>query len=334
MKEKVSNMKTLEKISSFAGKYFALLVILIAVIAYLIPETFLPFRSYITLLLGVVMFGMGLTLKAVDFKLILTNPKPVLIGVAAQFVIMPLVAFAIAYMLQLPNELAAGLVLLGSVPGGTASNVMVYLAKGNVPLSITMTSFSTLLAPLMTPVLLLWLAGQWMPVNVMDMFMSIVQVIIVPIVLGLLIKKLLPTVVEKSANVVPLISVLAIIIIVSAVVAGNVNNIASAGLLVFVGVFLHNGAGLLLGYFTGKMMKLSRSDCRAISIEVGMQNSGLGVALATAHLGPLAALPSALGAVWHNISGPIIATIWSKNAADSEEEEMEAIPLESKPSQV
>ncbi|MER2070990.1 MAG: bile acid:sodium symporter family protein [Psychrobacillus sp.] len=327
-------MKTLEKISSFAGKYFALLVILIAVIAYLIPETFLPFRSYITLLLGVVMFGMGLTLKAVDFKLILTNPKPVLIGVAAQFVIMPLVAFAIAYMLQLPNELAAGLVLLGSVPGGTASNVMVYLAKGNVPLSITMTSFSTLLAPLMTPVLLLWLAGQWMPVNVMDMFMSIVQVIIVPIVLGLLIKKLLPTVVEKSANVVPLISVLAIIIIVSAVVAGNVNNIASAGLLVFVGVFLHNGAGLLLGYFTGKMMKLSRSDCRAISIEVGMQNSGLGVALATAHLGPLAALPSALGAVWHNISGPIIATIWSKNAADSEEEEMEAIPLESKPSQV
>ncbi|NME06569.1 bile acid:sodium symporter family protein [Psychrobacillus sp. BL-248-WT-3] len=327
-------MKTLEKISSFAGKYFALLVILIAVIAYLIPETFLPFRSYITLLLGVVMFGMGLTLKAVDFKLILTNPKPVLIGVAAQFVIMPLVAFAIAYMLQLPNELAAGLVLLGSVPGGTASNVMVYLAKGNVPLSITMTSFSTLLAPLMTPVLLLWLAGQWMPVNVMDMFMSIVQVIIVPIVLGLLIKKLLPTVVEKSANVVPLISVLAIIIIVSAVVAGNVNNIASAGLLVFVGVFLHNGAGLLLGYFTGKMMKLSRSDCRAISIEVGMQNSGLGVALATAHLGPLAALPSALGAVWHNISGPIIATIWSKNAADSEEEEMEAIPLESKPSQI
>ncbi|MEK4521456.1 bile acid:sodium symporter family protein [Psychrobacillus sp. FSL W7-1457] len=326
-------MKTLEKISSFAGKYFAFLVILIAVVAFLIPEAFLPFRSYITLLLGVVMFGMGLTLKAVDFKLIITNPKPVIIGVAAQFLVMPLTAFAIAYILQLPNELAAGLVLLGSVPGGTASNVMVYLAKGNVPLSITMTSFSTLMAPLMTPVLLLWLAGQWMPVNAMDMFMSIVQVIIVPIVLGLLIKKLLPTAVEKSANVVPLISVLAIIIIVSAVVAGNVNNIASAGLLVFVGVFLHNGAGLLLGYYTAKMMKLSKSDCRAISIEVGMQNSGLGVALATAHLGPLAALPSALGAVWHNISGPIIATIWSKSAGN-EEEEIEAIPLEGKPSQV
>ena len=330
----VGNMKILEKISSFAGKYFAIWVILIAVIAFLIPEAFLPFGGYITILLGIVMFGMGLTLRAVDFKLILTNPKPVLIGVAAQFIIMPLTAFAIAYLLQLPSELAAGLVLLGSVPGGTASNVMVYLAKGNVPLSITMTSFSTLLAPLMTPVLLLLLAGQWMPVNAMDMFMSIVQVIIVPIVLGLLIKKLLPTAVEKSANIVPLISVLAIIIIVSAVVAGNVDNIASAGPLVFVGVFLHNGAGLLLGYYAAKMMKLSKSDCRAISIEVGMQNSGLGVALATAHLGPLAALPSALGAVWHNISGPIIATVWSKSAGKQDEVEVESIPLEGKPSQI
>ncbi|MFJ8063291.1 bile acid:sodium symporter family protein [Psychrobacillus sp. NPDC096426] len=305
-------MKVLESISNFAGKYFAFLVIAIAVIAFFIPDTFLPFGKYITILLGIVMFGMGLTLKAVDFKLILTHPKPVIFGVLAQFIIMPLTAFAIAYLLQLPSELAAGLVLLGSVPGGTASNVMVYLAKGNVPLSITMTSFSTILAPLLTPLLLLLLAGQWMPVNAVDMFMSIVQVIIIPIILGLLAKKLLPNIVEKSLNIVPLISVLAIITIVSAVVAGNVNNIASAGFLVFVGVFLHNGAGLLLGYFAAKLMGLSELDQRAISIEVGMQNSGLGVALATAHLGPLAALPSALGAVWHNISGPILATYWSK----------------------
>jgi BASS family bile acid:Na+ symporter len=221
--------------------------------------------------------------------------------------------------LQLPNELAAGLVLLGSVPGGTASNVMVYLAKGNVTLSIIMTSFSTILAPLLTPLLLLLFAGQWMPVNAVDMFMSIIQVIIIPIALGLIVKKLMPTIVEKSINVVPLISVLAIIMIVSAVVAGNVDNIASAGLLVFVGVFLHNGAGLLLGYYAGKISGLSQLDCRAISIEVGMQNSGLGVALATAHLGPLAALPSALGAVWHNISGPILASYWSKRPVNDEE---------------
>ena len=314
----MNSLKLLESISNFAGKYFAYFVILVAVIAFITPETFLPFGQYITILLGIVMFGMGLTLKAVDFKLILTHPKPVILGILAQFIFMPLIAFAIAYILQLPNELAAGLVLLGSVPGGTSSNVMVYLAKGNVPLSITMTSFSTILAPLFTPLLLLIFAGQWMPVNAVDMFMSIVQVIIIPIALGLLVKKLMPTFVEKSLNVVPLISVLAIITIVSAVVAGNVDNIASAGLLVFFAVFLHNGVGLILGYYAGKFSGLSKVDCRAISIEVGMQNSGLGVALATAHLGPLAALPSALGAVWHNISGPILATYWSKRPVNDE----------------
>lgn len=318
-------MKLLESISNFAGKYFAFFVIIVAVVAFFIPETFLPFGKYITILLGIVMFGMGLTLKAVDFKLIATNPKPVIFGIIAQFIIMPLTAFAIAYMLNLPAELAAGLVLLGSVPGGTSSNVMVYLAKGNVPLSITMTSFSTLLAPLLTPALLLLFAGQWMPVNALAMFTSIVQVIIIPIALGLLVKKLFPTVVEKSLNVVPLISVLAIITIVSAVVAGNVNNIASAGLLVFLGVFLHNGAGLLIGYYSAKLMGLSELDRRAISLEVGMQNSGLGVALATAHLGPLAALPSALGAVWHNISGPILATYWSKRPVTDEVKDNSAI---------
>ncbi|GGA36645.1 sodium transporter [Psychrobacillus lasiicapitis] len=327
----MNNLKILESISNFAGKYFAFLVIAVAVIAFLIPDTFLPFGKYITILLGIVMFGMGLTLKAVDFKLILTHPKPVIFGVLAQFIIMPLAAFTIAYLLQLPSELAAGLVLLGSVPGGTASNVMVYLAKGNVPLSITMTSFSTIMAPLLTPLLLLLLAGQWMPVNAVDMFMSIIQVIIIPIILGLLVKKVLPNIVEKSLNIVPLISVLAIITIVSAVVAGNVNNIASAGPLVFLGVFLHNGAGLLLGFYAAKLMGLSELDRRAISIEVGMQNSGLGVALATAHLGPLAALPSALGAVWHNISGPILATYWSKRPV--KETEAPVLKAQSKVSQ-
>lgn len=310
-------MKALEIISQFAGKYFAVLVLLIAVIAYLTPATFIGFAPYITLLLGVVMFGMGLTLKGADFKLILTHPKPVIIGLIAQFTIMPLTALAIAYALNLPAELAAGLVLLGSVPGGTASNVMVYLAKGNVPLSITMTSCSTILAPIMTPTLLYLLAGQWMPVDPIAMFKSIILVIIVPIVLGIIIQKIMPNVVAKSISVVPLISVVAIIIIVSAVVGGNQQNIASAGLLVFLAVFLHNAAGLLFGYFIAKLMKLTAQDCRAISIEVGMQNSGLGVSLAKAHFAaePMTALPSAFAAVWHNISGPIIATIWANRPA-------------------
>ncbi|MGX6443222.1 bile acid:sodium symporter family protein [Neobacillus sp. K501] len=309
-------MKILEAISTIAGKYFAVWVICIAVIAYMVPAPFLVFGGYITILLGVVMFGMGLTLKAVDFKLVLTNPIPVIIGVCAQFIIMPLSAFLIAYFMNLPAELAAGLVLLGSVPGGTASNVMVYLAKGNVPLSITMTSISTLVAPIATPAILLLLAGKWMPVDPKAMFLSIIQVIILPIVLGILIRKFLPKVVEKSMTVIPLISVLAIIIIVSAVVSGNAKSIANAGLLIFTAVMLHNAVGLLLGYIAAKILGLDESNRRAISIEVGMQNSGLGVALATAHFGPIAALPSVVGAVWHNITGPILATYWSKKPVE------------------
>ncbi|MFJ7375585.1 bile acid:sodium symporter family protein [Lysinibacillus capsici] len=305
-------MKILEAISTIAGKYFAIWVICIAVIAFIAPEPFLIFGGYITILLGIVMFGMGLTLKAVDFKLVITNPVPVIIGVCAQYVIMPLSAFLIAYIMNLPAELAAGLVLLGSVPGGTASNVMVYLAKGNVPLSITMTSFSTLLAPIATPFILLLLAGKWMPVDPIAMFTSIIQVIIIPIILGIIIRRVVPQIVEKSINVIPLISVVAIMIIVSAVVAGNVDTIASAGSIIFAAVVLHNAFGLLFGYITARVLGLDESNRRAISIEVGMQNSGLGVALATAHFGPLAALPSVLGAVWHNISGPILATYWSK----------------------
>lgn len=321
-------MKVLEAISTIAGKYFAVWVILTSVIAFLIPDPFLGLGSYITILLGVVMFGMGLTLKAVDFKIVFTKPLPVIIGVCAQFIIMPLVAFAIAKLLNLPAELAAGLVLLGCVPGGTASNVMVYLAKGNVPLSIAMTSISTLLSPIMTPLILLLLAGQWMPVDAVSMFMSIVQVIIVPIVLGLAIKKFFPVAVEKSLSVLPLISVAAIITIVAAVVSGNSATIATSGLLIFTAVMLHNGFGLLLGYFAGKVLGQDEVNRRAIAIEVGMQNSGLGVALATAHFGPLAALPSVLAAAWHNISGPILATYWSKKPAVSREEEITDRPIE------
>lgn len=308
-------MQLLEKLSALAGKYLAVLVIIIAIIAFITPSTFVIFGSYITLLLGLVMFGMGLTLRPVDFKIVFSNPFPVIVGVIAQFTVMPLVAFTLAYVLNLPPELAAGLVLLGSVPGGTASNVMVYLAKGNVALSVAMTSLSTLMAPIMTPLLLYFLAGQWLPVDPMAMFMSILQVIIIPIVLGFLFQRFLPTVVEKGIAVVPLISVMAILIIVSAVTAANAENVISSGLIVFIAVFLHNSIGLLLGYLAAKLMGLNETDRRAISIEVGMQNSGLGVALATAHFSPLAALPAVWGAIWHNISGPIIATFWANQSS-------------------
>lgn len=318
-------MKFIEKISALAGKYFAVLVILSAVVAFLYPPAFLIFGGYITILLGVVMFGMGLTLKPVDFKLVFTKPIPVIIGICAQYTIMPLVAFALAYLLRLPPELAAGLVLLGSVPGGTASNVMVYLARGNVALSVAMTSLSTMMAPIMTPLLIYLLAGQWLPVDPVAMFMSIIQVIIIPIILGFLIQKFFPVAVEKGVTVVPLISVAAILIIVAAVTAANAGNVVAAGFLVFIAVFLHNGFGLLLGYLVALMMGLGENERRAISIEIGMQNSGLGVALATAHFSPLAALPSVWGAIWHNISGPILATYWANKSIPENDEKIKKV---------
>ncbi|SIS75195.1 bile acid:sodium symporter family protein [Salimicrobium salexigens] len=323
-------MKVIESISRVAGKYFALWVIAAALISFFVPEVFLGLGAYITILLGVVMFGIGLTMQPVDFKLVMKKPLPVIAGVAAQYVLMPLTALGIAYLLNLPAELAAGLVLLGSVPGGTASNVMVYLAKGNLALSVAMTSFSTLLAPILTPAILLMLAGQWLPVDPVSMFLSIVQVIIVPITLGLLVRKLFPETVDKSATAVPLISVLAIITIVCAVVAANVESITSSGLQIFAAVMLHNLIGLILGYGAAVLMRLDESKRRAISIEVGMQNSGLGVALATAHFGPLAALPNVVAAVWHNISGPILATFWSKKPVRGEDEPEVEEELESR----
>lgn len=313
-------VKVLAAISTIAGKYFAVWVVIISVIAFLSPDTFAWASHYVTILLGIVMFGMGLTLKVADFKIVLTKPLPVLIGVAAQYVLMPLIGFTLAKWMNLPPEMAAGLVLVGACPGGTASNVMVYLAKGDVPLSVAMTSISTLLAPVATPFILLLLAGQWLPVDPQAMLLSIVQVVIVPIVLGLLMRSIFPSQVEKSTTVVPLVSVLAIMIIVAAVVGANAENIATSGFFLFSAVMLHNVLGLLLGYVTALLLGLDEVKRRAISIEVGMQNSGLGASLATAHFTPLAALPSAIFSVWHNISGPILATFWSRKPVGDEKD--------------
>ncbi|MDT8862171.1 bile acid:sodium symporter family protein [Alkalihalobacillus sp. MEB130] len=303
-------MNVLHLFSKFASKYFAVIVIFISMIAFVSPTTFTWIAPHITLLLGIIMFGMGLTLKLSDFGVVLKKPVPVVIGVIAQFVIMPLVAFGIAIALNLPPELAAGLVLVGACPGGTASNVMVYLAKGDVPVSVAMTSISTLLAPILTPFILFILADQWLPVDAGAMFVSIVKVIIIPIALGIILRRLLPNFVDKSVTVLPLISIVAILAIVSAVVGGNKENIATTGLLLFAAVMLHNSVGLALGYITAKLVGLDEAKRRAISIEVGMQNSGLGASLATVHFSPLAALPSALFSVWHNISGPLLVTFW------------------------
>ncbi|UFJ41674.1 bile acid:sodium symporter family protein [Brevibacillus humidisoli] len=305
-------MKTLERISQFVGNTFAVWVLLFTVLAFLYPSWFVGIAPYIVPLLGIIMFGMGLTLSTADFKEVFKRPKEVLLGVLAQFVIMPLLGFGLAVGLRLPPEVAVGVILVGCCPGGTASNVMTYLARGDVALSVAITSVSTLLAPLATPGLILLFASQWVPVDALGLFWSIVKVVIIPIALGLIVKMLFKRQAEAGVKALPLISVVAIVAIVAAVVAGSKESIASSGLMIFAVVVLHNLIGLALGYLIAKLFKLNLSKQKALSIEVGMQNSGLGAAIAAAHFSPLSAVPSALFSVWHNISGPIIATLFGR----------------------
>lgn len=303
-------MKLLEKLSDFVGKYMAVLVLAVAALALFVPSSVSFIKtSYVNTLLGIVMFGMGLTLKASDFKIVFSHPKDVVLGCLAQFTIMPLLAFFLTKLFGLSPELAVGVILVGTCPGGTSSNVMTYLAKGDVALSVGMTGVSTILAPFLTPVLTYLLAGQTVDVNMMSMFLSIVKVVIVPIALGCIINKLFADFTQKLVKVLPLVSVTAIVAIVAAVVSANASKIMTSGLLIVMVVMLHNICGYALGFFIGKALKLETAKCKAVAIEVGMQNSGLATSLAATHFAqyPLATIPGAVFSVWHNISGAIFA---------------------------
>ena len=303
-------MKALEKLSELVGKYMAVLVLLIAGISLFAPGTVSFIKtSYVNTLLGIVMFGMGLTLKASDFKIVFSHPKDVVIGCLAQFTIMPVLAFILTKIFRLPPDLAIGVILVGTCPGGTSSNVMTYLAKGDVALSVGMTSVSTVLAPFLTPLLTYLFAGQTVDVNIISMFMSIIKVVIIPIALGVVINKLFSVFTEKLVKVLPLVSVSAIMAIVAAVVSANSSKIMTSGLLIVAVVILHNVCGYGLGFLIGKMLKLDMAKCKAVAIEVGMQNSGLATSLAGTHFAayPLATIPGAVFSVWHNISGAIFA---------------------------
>ncbi len=294
-------MKALIKLSTFIGNTFAVWVILFAALAFLLPGGFTWISPYINLLLGIIMFGMGLTLKLKDFKQVITAPKEVITLVVAQYTIMPLIAVGLVFLFQLPPEIAIGVILVGCSPGGTSSNVMTYLAKGNMALSVTATSVSTLLAPIITPALTLLLASAWLPVSFSAMFISIIQIVLVPIALGVAVQYLLGNKVEQAVGVLPLISVIGIIGVITAVVSNNVENILASGLLIFAVVILHNLLGYLVGFLLGKVFRFDLKDTKTLSIEVGMQNSGLAATLAATHFSPIAAVPGALFSVWHNI---------------------------------
>ena len=303
-------MKFLEKLSDFFGKWMALIVIAIAALALFVPQTCLWVKtSWINWLLGIVMFGMGLTLKMDDFKVVFSRPKDIIIGFIAQFTLMPLIAFLLTKAFNLPTEIAVGVILVGTCPGGTSSNVMTYLSKGDVPLSVGMTAVSTLFAPLMTPLLTLLYAGQRVDVNAVAMFLSIVKVVLLPITLGLVCNYFFEKVTREIVRILPLISTIAIIMIIASVVSANSARLKTVGVMVVIVVILHNLLGYATGYGVGKLLRLNTTKCRALSIEVGMQNSGLATSLAATHFAqyPLATIPGAVFSVWHNISGAVYA---------------------------
>ena len=307
-------MSRVRKICDFLSSNIAILIIIFSVIAFFYPKGFSWATSYTTWFLGAAMFGMGLTIKTEDFKVVFTRPKDLCIGFVLQYTVMPLTAFALAKAFGLSADLALGVILVGCCPGGTASNVITYVADGDVPLSVGMTIVSTILAPVCTPVLVYLLAGSWVEVSLLTMMMSVVKVVLLPVLLGILIYRLFPKQIDAVRELLPLVSVVAIVMIISGIVGSNAEKIVTCGALVMVVVAIHNVVGLCLGTGVAKLLKLEERKVTAIGIEVGMQNSGLAISLATANFAanPLATLPGAIFSVWHNISGSVYAGIRRK----------------------
>lgn len=305
----------MKRLCKTISDYMGVLVLLSAVTALLFPTAIGSVKpTVINPLLGVIMFGMGLTLNANDFRIVFSRPKDVIIGCMAQFTVMPSLAWLLARLFNLDDALTIGVVLVGCCPGGTASNVITYLAKGDLALSVGMTGVSTLLAPIATPLLVWLMAGKNIDVNVAGMLLSILWVVILPIILGLTMKKLLPSLTSKATAYLPAVSSLTICVIVMIIIAANAGKLLSSGAIVIAVVMLHNMSGLALGYTLGTLLHMPEAKRRAISIEVGMQNSGLASSLATLHFAayPMATIPGAVFSVWHNISGTVMARLFSR----------------------
>jgi len=295
-----------------ATQLFPLWALLFSLLAYWQPALLVGGKDAIVLLLMLIMFGMGLSLTWEDFQRVLRQPGIIGLGLLLQYSLMPLLAFAIGIALQLPQELLVGLVLVGACPGGTASNVIAYLARADVALSVAITFASTLVAVVATP-LLTWLyLGERIPVPIDGMLISLLQIVLLPVTVGCFLNTRFARQLAPLRDVFPLVSVAAIVVVIGIIVALNQGRIAQAGIAIFIAVVAHNGLGLASGYGIARLLRLDKKRARTLAIEVGMQNSGLGVALAVKHFSAMAALPGALFSVWHNLSGSLLAAIWRR----------------------
>lgn len=295
---------------------FPLWALLLSLLAFFVPGPFSSMSAGIVPLLTVIMLSMGLTLTARDFANVAKSRKALIVGVCLQFLIMPVAAWLVAKLFGFDDDLTVGMLLVGSVAGGTSSNVMCYLAKGDTALSISMTATSTIIGVFLTPVLVAFLAGQSIDVPVQPMLMALVKVVLLPVVIGVVLNEIAAKWVRKIDMIFPYVSMFAILLIIAIVVALNAGTIASVGLIVACAVILHNAIGLCLGYGVTALLGFDRKICRTIAFEVGLQNSGLATALAMKFFSPVSALPGTLFSVWHNISGSLLAGYWSRKPLD------------------
>ncbi len=314
------DLKVLHLFSDFLGKYFVLIILSVAVLAIFFSESFINIgkirifgQSPVILGLGIIMFIMGLSIKKEDWSIVWRKPKEIFIGCLAQFTIMPPLAYVLAKLFQLPPALAVGLVLLGTCPGGTASNVMTYLAKGDVALSVGMTTISTLLAPILAPALTYAFAGQWIEIHLLTMVFDILKIVLIPVLAGMLIQHFFANFIHRIHNILVIIPIVSIVIIMGLCVAPNKENLLHSGYLLILAVCLHNWFGFLLGYIVGKYANMTFKQTKTLSIEVGLQNSGLAIGLSGQFGNPLCALPATIATVIHQISGSILANIFSGN---------------------
>jgi len=302
-------MQTYLKVTT---QLFPVWALLFSVLAYYQPGLFVDLKPAIIPLLVVIMLGMGMTLRFEDFRRVLATPKVIIIGLCLQFLVMPLAAYLVSKGFGLSLALLTGMVLVGASSGGTASNLICYLAKGNVALSITLTLCSTLLAVIAMPLLTLLYIGEKVPVPVEGMLLTVLKIVVIPVLAGVMINQFFGKRLEKVQPLFPLISVVAIVIIIAIIVALNASRIAEVSMVIMAAIILHNAVGLLSGYWVSRWFGYDVQTSRTLAIEVGMQNSGLSVALAIKYFSPLAALPGALFSIWHNISGSVLASLWSR----------------------
>ena len=308
---------TLEAASRFIERHFIVMTVLMSGIALVYPASFTWIKPHIPFGLGLIMFGMGLTLEFEDFRDIWRKWHLVGFGLIMQYFIMPLLAVGISLVLGLPAEAVVGMVVVGACPGGTASNVIAYLARANVPLSVTMTLASTCLAPVLTPSIIYLVLQKQVEIDFWSMVQSVFWIVLFPLLDGLILRRIFRKRLEPLLGYFPSISIVVIALLIACIIGLNQNTLLAFPALVLLAVALHNGFGLAAGYGLARLVRCSKRDARTLAIEVGMQNSGLGVALAVKHFGVASALPGALFSLWHNLSGVGLARRW-KNSPDTE----------------